>query len=62
MGESLIMVATWTVAFLVVLLVLRLGNVFRYIPNNQVGIVGPIQQRSATGRFLALKKTSRGVR
>jgi hypothetical protein len=23
---------------------------------------GPIQQRSATGRFLALKKTSRGVR
>jgi hypothetical protein len=23
---------------------------------------GPIQQRSATGRFLTLKKTSRGVR
>ena len=39
MGESLVMVAIWTVAFLVVLLVLRLGNVFRYIPNNQVGIV-----------------------
>ena len=39
MGESLVMVAIWTVAFFVVLLVLRLGNVFRYIPNNQVGIV-----------------------
>jgi hypothetical protein len=25
-------------------------------------LIGPIQQRSATGRFLALKKTSRGVR
>jgi hypothetical protein len=25
-------------------------------------MTGPIQQRSATGRFLALKKTSRGVR
>ena len=43
MGESLIVVAIWTgaffVAFFVLLLVLRLGNVFRYIPNNQVGIV-----------------------
>jgi len=39
MGESLIVVAIWTGAFFVVLLVLRLGNVFRYIPNNQVGIV-----------------------
>jgi uncharacterized membrane protein YqiK len=37
--SSIIATAIWTGAVVAILLVLRLGNVFRYIPNNQVGIV-----------------------
>jgi uncharacterized membrane protein YqiK len=37
--SSLVAAAIWTGAVVAILLVLRLGNIFRYIPNNQVGIV-----------------------
>jgi uncharacterized membrane protein YqiK len=37
--SSLAAAAIWMAAIVAILLVLRLGNVFRYIPNNQVGIV-----------------------
>jgi uncharacterized membrane protein YqiK len=39
MGDSLVTVAVWVAVAVVTLIVLRLANIFRYIPNNQVGIV-----------------------
>jgi uncharacterized membrane protein YqiK len=38
-GESLVTIAAWVGVAIVTLIVLRLANIFRYIPNNQVGIV-----------------------
>jgi uncharacterized membrane protein YqiK len=37
--SSLVAAAIWTGAVVAILLVLRVANIFRYIPNNQVGIV-----------------------
>ncbi len=37
--SGLIGITTWALAVIVVIAVIRLGNIFRYIPNNQVGIV-----------------------
>jgi uncharacterized membrane protein YqiK len=38
-GDSIETIAVWVGGALVALVVLRLANIFRYIPNNQVGIV-----------------------
>jgi uncharacterized membrane protein YqiK len=37
--SSLVAAAIWTGAIVAILVVLRVANIFRYIPNNQVGIV-----------------------
>src|SRR5271166_4930754 len=37
--SSLVTLATWAAIVVVALIFLRLSNIFRYIPNNQVGIV-----------------------
>jgi uncharacterized membrane protein YqiK len=38
-GDSLVTIAVWVGVAVVTLIVFRLANIFRYIPNNQVGIV-----------------------
>src|ERR1700743_106033 len=38
-GAGLIQPALWAVAAAVIFILLRIANIFRYIPNNQVGIV-----------------------
>src|SRR5215468_10040989 len=38
-GSGLIQPAIWAAALVVIIVLLRVSNVFRYIPNNQVGIV-----------------------
>src|ERR1700693_4184292 len=54
--SSLVAAAIWTGAIVAILLVLRLGNVFRYIPNNQVGIVEKLwaAKGSIKSGFIAL--------
>jgi uncharacterized membrane protein YqiK len=39
LGTGLIHPALWAAAVIAVLILLRIANIFRYIPNNQVGIV-----------------------
>ena len=39
LGTGLIQPALWAAAVIAVLILLRIANIFRYIPNNQVGIV-----------------------
>jgi uncharacterized membrane protein YqiK len=39
LGTDLTVVAVWAAAAVVFLILLRVANIFRYIPNNQVGIV-----------------------
>ena len=48
--------ALWAAAFAVVLALLRIANIFRYIPNNQVGIVEKLwtTKGSIQGGFIAL--------
>src|SRR6202000_2666520 len=38
-GAGLIQPALWAVAVAVIFILLRIANIFRYIPNNQVGVV-----------------------
>ncbi|MES5489104.1 flotillin family protein, partial [Bradyrhizobium sp. INPA03-11B] len=38
-GLGLTQPAIWTAALIAIVILLRVSNVFRYIPNNQVGIV-----------------------
>ena len=37
--DTLTLYGEWGAAVIVLLVVLRIANIFRYIPNNQVGIV-----------------------
>src|SRR6201996_1667268 len=55
-GAGLIQPALWAVAVAVVFILLRASNVFRYIPNNQVGIVEKLwtTKGSVEGGFIAL--------
>jgi uncharacterized membrane protein YqiK len=55
--ESLVTVAIWTAVVIAVLILLRVGNVFRYIPNNQVGIVEKMWavKGSVKSGFIALR-------
>jgi len=39
LGTGLIQPALWAAEVIAVLILLRIANIFRYIPNNQVGIV-----------------------
>ena len=49
-------VIIWAAAFAVIIVLLRVSNVFRYIPNNQVGIVEKLwtTKGSIEGGFIAL--------
>ena len=38
-GSGLTQAALWFAAVIAVVVLLRMSNIFRYIPNNQVGIV-----------------------
>jgi uncharacterized membrane protein YqiK len=38
-SSSVVTVGIWTAAVVAILILVRAGNIFRYIPNNQVGIV-----------------------
>src|ERR1700761_766129 len=55
-GAGLIQPALWAVAAIVVFILLRASNIFRYIPNNQVGIVEKLwtTKGSVAGGFIAL--------
>src|SRR5215510_2621312 len=55
-GSGLIEPALWAGAFIVLLIVLRASNIFRYIPNNQVGIVEKLwtTKGSISEGFIAL--------
>jgi uncharacterized membrane protein YqiK len=54
--DGLVPVGLWVAAIVVVLVILRLANVIRYIPNNQVGIVEKLwsQKGSIESGFIAL--------
>jgi uncharacterized membrane protein YqiK len=54
--DSLIHYGEWGAAVVVLLIVLRIANIFRYIPNNQVGIVERLwsPKGSITSGFIAL--------
>jgi uncharacterized membrane protein YqiK len=56
LGSGLIEPALWAGAFIVFLIVLRASNIFRYIPNNQVGIVEKLwtTKGSISEGFIAL--------
>src|SRR5215510_1733512 len=56
LGSGLIQPALWAGAFIVFLIVLRASNIFRYIPNNQVGIVEKLwtTKGSISEGFIAL--------
>ena len=56
LGSGLIAPALWAGAFIVFLIVLRASNIFRYIPNNQVGIVEKLwtTKGSISEGFIAL--------
>ncbi|MBV8835935.1 MAG: flotillin family protein [Alphaproteobacteria bacterium] len=55
--DGLLPVAFWAAGLLVLLFVLRIANVLRYIPNNQVGIVEKLwsQKGSIQSGFIALR-------
>src|SRR6201995_212501 len=55
-GAGLIQPALWAVAAAVIFILLRASNIFRYIPNNQVGIVEKLwtTKGSVAGGFIAL--------
>src|ERR1700744_2855504 len=55
-GAGLIQPALWAVAVAVIFILLRISNIFRYIPNNQVGIVEKLwsAKGSINGGFIAL--------
>jgi uncharacterized membrane protein YqiK len=56
-SDTLIHYGEWGAAVIVLLVVLRIANIFRYIPNNQVGIVERLwsPKGSITSGFIALK-------
>src|SRR5437773_1866416 len=56
LGSGLIQPALWAGAVVVFLILLRASNIFRYISNNQVGIVEKLwtTRGSITGGFIAL--------
>src|ERR1700742_1090359 len=55
-GAGLIQPALWAVAVAVIFILLRASNIFRYIPNNQVGIVEKLwtTKGSVEGGFIPL--------
>jgi uncharacterized membrane protein YqiK len=55
-GGGFVVPALWAAAVVAILLLLRLANIFRYIPNNQVGIVEKLwtTKGSIKGGFIAL--------
>jgi len=55
--DGLLPVVLWVTGLLVLLFVLRIANVLRYIPNNQVGIVEKLwsQKGSIQSGFIALR-------
>ena len=56
-SDTLISISEWGAAVIVLLVVLRIANIFRYIPNNQVGIVERLwsPKGSITSGFIALE-------
>ena len=56
LGTGLVNPALWAAAVIAVLILLRIANIFRYIPNNQVGIVEKLwsAKGSITDGFIAL--------
>src|SRR6266849_4926458 len=54
---SLLALAAWPAVFIGFLIILRMSNVFRYIPNNQVGIVEKLwtTKGSIKSGFIALQ-------
>jgi uncharacterized membrane protein YqiK len=54
--DTLIHYGEWGAAIVALLIVLRIANIFRYIPNNQVGIVEKLwsPKGSITSGFIAL--------
>src|SRR5258708_6778446 len=56
-GDALIPIGIWTAAIFGLLVILRLANVLRYIPNNQVGIVEKLwtSKGSIKSGFIALQ-------
>ncbi len=55
-NAGLIQPALWAAAFVAAIVLLRLSNIFRYIPNDQVGIVEKLwsTKGSVEGGFIAL--------
>src|SRR5215470_17789437 len=55
-GVGLIQLALWAAAVIAIVILLRVSNIFRYIPNNQVGIVEKLwtTKGSVEGGFIAL--------
>ncbi len=55
-GFGLIQPAVWAAAAIAIMILLRVSNIFRYIPNNQVGIVEKLwtTKGSIQGGFIAL--------
>src|SRR5260221_8915197 len=55
-GFGLIQPALWAAAAIAIVILLRVSNIFRYIPNNQVGIVEKLwtTKGSIQGGFIAL--------
>jgi uncharacterized membrane protein YqiK len=55
-GSGWIQPAIWAAAAAVIIVLLRMSNIFRYIPNNQVGIVEKLwtTKGSIAGGFIAL--------
>ena len=49
-GAGLIQPALWAVAVGAIFILLRVSNIFRYIPNNQVGIVEKLWTHKGFGR------------
>jgi uncharacterized membrane protein YqiK len=56
LGDHIIGIGIWTVAVIVLLIIVRMANVVRYIPNNQVGIVEKLwaARGSIKSGFIAL--------
>src|SRR5579859_7329064 len=54
--DTLIVIGIWIAVALVILILIRMANVFRYIPNNQVGIVEKLwaPKGSIKSGFIAL--------
>jgi uncharacterized membrane protein YqiK len=56
-GEHIVAYGIWTVAVVVIIFLLRMANIIRYIPNNQVGIVEKLwaARGSIKSGFIALR-------